>query len=83
MPENVVYSVVTLTAHEVSEIATEVKSLPKRFDPVSWLEENYDNVATLAIAAVKDIVIEALEIGLADHPLILFRQPMATSKTLH
>ena len=83
MPHDVAYCVVALTASEVSEIAAEVKSLPEHFDPVSWLEENYDSIATLATAAVTDIVIEALEVGLADHPLVLRSQRAAASKTLH
>ena len=83
VPHDVAYCVVTLTASEVNDIAEEVRSLPERFEPVSWLEENYESIATLATAAVRDIVIEALEIGLADHPLVLRGQRAAASKTLH
>lgn len=81
--QKVTYCVVTLTFDEVSNIAAEVKVLPEDFDPVSWLEENFENIATLATAAVKDLVIEALEIGLADHPLVLRGQLAAASNTLH
>jgi hypothetical protein len=81
--QKVTYCVVTLTFDEVSNIAGEVKILPEDFDPVSWLEENFENIATLATAAVKDLVIEALEIGLADHPLVLRGQLAAASNTLH
>jgi hypothetical protein len=35
------------------------------------------------MAAVRDIVIEALEIGLADHPLVLRGERAATAKTVH
>jgi hypothetical protein len=59
--QKVTYCVVTLTSDEVSNIAAEVKDLPEDFDPVSWLEGNVDNIATLAPAAVKDLVIEALD----------------------
>jgi hypothetical protein len=83
VPHNVAYCVVTLTVNDVREIATEVKSLPERFEPVTWLEENYESIATLATAAVRDIVIEALEIGLADHPLVLRGQRAVASRTLH
>jgi hypothetical protein len=81
--QNVAYSVVTLTSDEVSKIAAEVKVLPKNFDPASWLEENFDSIATLAMAAARDIVVEALEIGLADHPLVLLGQRTSVSKTFH
>ena len=83
VPDNVAYGVVTLTANEVSEIAAEVKRLPEHFEPVSWLEENFESIAAVATAAVRDIVIEALEIGLADHPLVLLNRRAATLKTLH
>lgn len=82
MVQNIAYCVVALTSGEVSQIASEVKDLPKNFDPATWLENNLENIATLATAAARDIIIEALEIGLADHPLVL-RSRAAPSRTLH
>jgi len=81
--KDVACCVVTLTSTEVSKIAAEVKILPENFDPVSWLEENFESIATLATEAVRDLVIEALEIGLADHPLVLRGQRTTTAKTVH
>ena len=82
MQRNVAYCVGSLTSSEVANIASEVKVLPANFDPVSWLEENFESIVTLATAAVRDIVIEALEIGLADHPLVLLGQ-RAAAKVFH
>ena len=82
MVQRTAYCVVTLTSAEVGDIAAEVKNLPTNFDPVTWLENNLENIATLATAAARDIIIEALEIGLADHPLVLLSRA-AASKTLH
>jgi hypothetical protein len=81
--QKISYSLVTLTSDEVSKIAKEVKVLPENFDPVTWLRENFDSIVTLATAAARDIVIEALEIGLDDHPLVLLQQTKVTSNTLH
>jgi hypothetical protein len=80
---NVAYCVATLTSADVSRIAKEVKSLPENFESLSWLEQNFESIATLAAAAIRDIVIEALEIGLSDHPLILCAQRNQPAKTVH
>jgi hypothetical protein len=81
--QNITYRVITLTSDEVSEIAKEVRVLPDNFDPASWLEENFDSIAALATAAARDIVIEALEIGLADHPLVLLGRRASVAKIFH
>jgi hypothetical protein len=78
--QNARYILVTITPTEVGRIAADVKASTENFDPVGWLEQNCENIATLAMAAVKDIVIEGLEIGLADHPLVLRSQLTAGSK---
>jgi hypothetical protein len=83
VPQNATYILVTITPKEVGNIAGEVKVSTEYFDPVTWLEQNCVSIATLATAAVKDIVIEALEIGIADHPLVLRDQLTATAKILH
>jgi hypothetical protein len=83
VPQNARYILVTITPTEVGKIAAEVKASTENFDPVSWLEQNGESIATLATAALKDIVIEGLEIGLADHPLVLRAQLTATAKSLH
>jgi hypothetical protein len=41
-----------------------------------------ENIVTLATAAARDIITEAIEIGLADHPLVLLSRA-AASRTLH
>ncbi len=83
MLENAKYILVTIRSTEVANIAAEVNALTENFDPAGWLEQNCENIATLATEAVKDIIIEGLEIGLADHPLVLRAQLTATAKSLH
>jgi hypothetical protein len=73
--------VITITLAEVSEIAETVHTLPDDFDPAAWLAENREDIAIVATEAVRDVVWEALEIGLADHPLVL-RHRMA-GENLH
>ena len=68
------FVLVTVTAAEVGEIAEQVDGLPEDFDPAVWLAENRTEITIVATEAVKDVIYEALEIGLADHPLILPRQ---------
>jgi hypothetical protein len=83
VPQNARYILVTITPKEVGQIAAEVKASTENFDPVGWLERDCESIATLATAAIRDIVIEGLEIGLADHPLVLHSQLRATATTLH
>ena len=73
-PERIPHLVIIITPTVVSEIAEEVEILPEDFEPTRWLEENRGDIVILATEAVKDIIYEALEIGLADHPLLLHRR---------
>jgi hypothetical protein len=66
--------VVVVTPAEVREIAETVEALPENFDPATWLEENRADIVIVATEAVKDVVFEALEFGLFDHPLVLQRR---------
>ena len=68
---NLPYINITITPLDVMAIAAGVKTLAPDFDPVTWLEQNKKYVVIVATEAAKDIVYEALEIGLADHPLVL------------
>ena len=65
------YINITITPLDVVAIAEGIKKLPLNFDAVAWLERNKQDIQIVAMEAVKDIVYEALEIGLADHPLVL------------
>ena len=58
----------------VGQIAKSLERLPSNFDPAAWLKQNRDPIAIVAAEAVKEVVLEALEIGLADHPLVLRRR---------
>jgi hypothetical protein len=62
---------ILITPADVLEVAETVASLPEDFEPVAWLIENLDNITLVAKEAVKDVLYEALEIGLDDHPLVL------------
>ena len=66
--------VIIISPAEVNEIAQTISDLPSNFDPVEWLEETWADVSIVATEAVKDVVWEALAIGLADHPLVLRHQ---------
>lgn len=73
-PERIPHLAIIITPTVVSEVAEEVESLPENFEPTRWLEENRADIVIVATEAVKDIIHEALEIGLADHPLLLHRR---------
>ena len=51
-----------------------MENLPENFEPTRWLEENRGDIVILATEVLKDIIYEALEIGLADHPFLLHRR---------
>ena len=55
---------ITITASEVGEMAQEVGNLPRDFDPATWLEENAADLTIVAAEAAKEVVYEALELGL-------------------
>lgn len=74
-PRHVRRVAIIVTLDEIKEIAQTVKSLPSDFDPATWLQENRQDIGIVATEAVRDVIWEALEIGLADHPLVL-RQRM-------
>jgi hypothetical protein len=62
--------VVVVTATIVGDIAKTIEDLPGDFDPVEWLDQNQQDISIVATEAIRDIVWEALKIGLADHPLV-------------
>jgi len=64
MTQHVPSILVTVTASEVAEMAQEVGNLPQDFDPAAWLEENAGDLAVVATEAVREVVYEALELGL-------------------
>lgn len=65
--------VIIITQADVSEIAETVESLPDNFDPLAWLEQNRIDLGIVVSEAVKDVIFDALEVGLVDHPLVLRR----------
>ena len=65
--------VIVVSPTVVGQIAKSVK-LPGDFDPAAWLKENRENIAIVATEAIREVVWEALELGLADHPLVLCRR---------
>lgn len=69
---------IIVTPIEVGEIAelvvTDGGVLPEKFQPAEWLEANRADLAILITAAVKDILFDALDGGLIDHPLLLHRR---------
>lgn len=70
-PRHVTRVAIIVTLDEIKEIAQTVKNLPSDFDPATWLQENRQDIGIVATEAVRDVIWEALEIGLADHPLVL------------
>ena len=60
MPKQVPFIQVIITATEVGEMAREVGDLPQDFDPVTWLEENHDELTIMATETVKEVIYEAL-----------------------
>jgi hypothetical protein len=68
MARRVPFISVMITATEVGEMAQEVSNLPHGFGPAIWLEENRADLTVVATEAVKEVVYEALELGLANHP---------------
>jgi hypothetical protein len=66
MARRVPFISVMITATEVGEMAQEVGNLPHGFDPAIWLEENRADLTVVATEAVKEVVYEALELGLAN-----------------
>ena len=69
--------VVVVTSTLVSEIAETIEDLPGDFDPATWLEKNQEDISIVATEAIRDVVWEALKIGLADHPLVLQKSLIA------
>lgn len=69
--------VLVVTSTVVSEIAKTIEDLPGDFDPVEWLDENQQDISIVAAEAIRDIVWEALKIGLADHPLVVQRSRLS------
>jgi len=67
MPRHVPRILVMITATEVDEMAQEVGYLPQDFDSAIWLEENRAELTVVATEAVKEVVYEALEQGLANY----------------
>ena len=69
---------IIVTPVEVGEIAELVVNdgggLPENFQPAEWLEANRADLGILITEAVKDILFDALEGGLIDHPLLLHRR---------
>jgi hypothetical protein len=69
---------VIVTPKEVGEMADLVVehggALPEDFQPAAWLEANRIDLGIVARDAVQDVVFDALEGGLIDHPLLLHRR---------
>ncbi|HEY2532779.1 MAG TPA: hypothetical protein VGJ20_33430 [Xanthobacteraceae bacterium] len=74
--------VIVISPTVVDQIAKSVDRLPGDFDPVAWLKENREDIAIVASEAIREVVWEALELGLADHPLVLHRRT-AGRKAIH
>ncbi len=72
--------VIIISPSVVGQIANSVKRLPGDFDPTVWLKEHREKIAIVATEAVREVVWEALEIGLRDHPLVLRRQAGASKE---
>ena len=72
--------VIVVTPEHVNEIAETISELSSNFDPVEWLEETWGDISIVATEAVKDVVWEALAIGLADHPLVISHQAQARAR---
>jgi hypothetical protein len=74
MSRHVPSILVMITAAEVGEMAKakEIGDLPPDFDPATWLEENHADLSIVATEAVKEVVYEALELGLANHRIARF-----------
>ena len=77
-PCHVPHVTITVAPMEVSEIAGFVADrggvLPEKFQPAAWLEANRADLAIVATEAVTNVVADALEGGLIDHPLLLHRR---------
>jgi len=71
MARRVPFISVTLTATEVREMAEEVGYVSQDFDPALWLEENRVDLTVVATEAVKEVVYEALELGLVNRTRIV------------
>jgi hypothetical protein len=63
--------VIVISPALVGQIAKSVDRLPGDFDPATWLKENREDITIVATEAIREVVWEALELGLADHPLVL------------
>ncbi len=72
-PRHVTRVAIIVTLDEIKGIAQTVKRLPSDFDPATWLQENRQDIRIVATEAVRDVIWEALKIGLADRPLVLRR----------
>lgn len=72
MARNVPSILVMITAAEIGEMAKEVGDLPQDFDPATWLEEHHADLTAAAAEAVNEVIYEALELGLANHPIARF-----------
>lgn len=66
--------VIVISPTVVGQIAKSVNRLPGDFDAAAWLKENREDIAIVATEAIREVVWEALELGLADHPLVLRRR---------
>jgi hypothetical protein len=77
-PCHVPHVTITVTPTEVNEIAGFVADsggvLPENFQPAAWLKANRADLAIMATEAVTNVVADALEGGLIDHPLLLHRR---------
>jgi hypothetical protein len=71
MARRVPFISVTVTATEVREMAEEVGYVSQDFDPALWLEENRVDLTVVATEAVKEVVYEALELGLVNRTRIV------------
>ena len=69
---------IIVTPVEVGEIAELVVNdggvLPENFQPAEWLEANQADLGIVITEAIKDVLFDALEGGLIDHPLLLQRR---------
>jgi hypothetical protein len=74
-------TVITITPSEVLKIARTIKEIPSSFDAVGWLEEKWEEISIVAQQAAKDVIWEALAIGLADHPLVLAERENTQTKS--
>jgi hypothetical protein len=75
--------VIVISPTVVGQIAKSVNRLSGVFDPAAWLKENREDIAIVATEAIREVVWEALELGLADHPLVLRRRSGGSKENHH